>query len=351
MYDPRRGSAGKLCSSNFNGKLPGEGGKKIGVSIGVCALRLIRGWISDAGGSWLGAGRAGCPDHPVPGVPGSPGRSMPQPGPATAVTGAGRAAGWERSWGLGRHRTPGSSGRVGCSSLFPSAPRALPALLPASVSPRIPIPPAAYRCRALGAFPALAPSSRLQLFGGRHGLSKGKDELWFGVTRSDRGKTQRAPWHELSMASCLCRCQGVGWGSTVPAWPYWGARGSLHCGSPWVLPGCPAGAASAAWPGGCGGMAVLVGALYPRVGVILRVHGRRVLHIHVPPHLCVCTCAHPRVHPSVCPCVFCTCVCTCTHVGVCVHPVPVFVSVGAPRVCTHLCSRWCSVPVRAPAPV
>lgn len=161
--------------------------------------------------------------------------------------------------------------------------------------------PTAYRCQIPGAFPALAPSSRLWLFGCYRGLSKGKGDLGFGVTRSDRGINQCAPWHKLPMAPCFCCCWGVAWGSTVPAWPYWGARESLHCGSPWVLPGCPAGAASASWSGGCGGIAVLVGALYPRVGVILRVRGRWVLRIHAPAHLGGCTCVHPRVRPSARP--------------------------------------------------
>lgn len=34
-------------------------------------------------------------------------------------------------------------------------------------------------------------------------------ELFSGVTHSDWGITQCALWHELSMASCFCCCQGL----------------------------------------------------------------------------------------------------------------------------------------------
>lgn len=65
MYDPRRGSAGKLCSSNFNGRLPGEGGEQTLLCLGVRALRgagsvvpVRRGWVP----------RPGC-SNPLPGEP------------------------------------------------------------------------------------------------------------------------------------------------------------------------------------------------------------------------------------------------------------------------------------------
>lgn len=93
MYEPRRGSAAKLCSSNLNGKLPGEDGWGGG---NRCVYRCACStWISDAVGSWRDAGRAACPYPPIPG-------SL-APRDALChmdVTGAWRAAGWEQSRGL-----------------------------------------------------------------------------------------------------------------------------------------------------------------------------------------------------------------------------------------------------------
>lgn len=73
---------------------------------------------------------------------------------------------------------PASMGRVGYSSLFPSAPQALPALLPASVSPLVPT----SSLLVLGCI-LWAPTS--QLLGGHHSLKTGKGKLWFGAICSE----------------------------------------------------------------------------------------------------------------------------------------------------------------------
>ena len=282
----------------------------------------------------MGAGGAGCLDPP------SPGRAMPQPGPA-AVTGAGRAAGWERSGGLGWRRMSGSSGRVGCSSLFPSAPRALPALLPASVSPHIPMPPlhiaAGPRVLSLG----LHIPHTSSFLGATTASQRAKGELRFGVTQSDGGKTQRGPWQELSMGSCFCHCQRVGQGPAVLAWPSQGPEWSPHCGSPWVLP------VLCGWEG-AGPRWCLSARCTP--DVILCVHGRRVLHIHMLAHLhvytrvCTHMCTHLRAHQCLClflyPCVH-QHPCRGTHA-----PVPVLVCRGAP-LCAQS-SSWVHLRVHDP---
>lgn len=82
------------------------------------------------------------------------------------------AAGWELSLRLGLYRMPGSSGIVGCSSLFPSAPWALPTLL----LPQFPCCYPCPQCMAL-ADPFFTPSA----FGGPPWPVKGEGELCFGV--------------------------------------------------------------------------------------------------------------------------------------------------------------------------
>lgn len=124
MYDARRGSAGKLCSSNFNGKLPGEGGGSAQRHGGGCTVR------HPAGYQW-GTGRAGCPHH----HPGGP-RPHGMCGVPVTVTGWGGSRVW------GQHRARSSPGSTGCTLQFPPVPGSGIALLPASVSPCAHVPPA-----------------------------------------------------------------------------------------------------------------------------------------------------------------------------------------------------------------
>lgn len=113
------------------------------------ALPGRRGWVQRD----LGA--------PIP-IPGEPGPRCNQ---------RWAAAGWELSLGLGHYRTSGSCGIVGCSSLFPSAPWALPTLLLPQFPCRYPRP----HCMAL------SDSFTPPVFGGPLWPLKGEGEFCFGV--------------------------------------------------------------------------------------------------------------------------------------------------------------------------
>lgn len=94
MYEPRRGSAGNLRSSNFNGKLPGEGGENICIYRCVCSEDCMwLGWQC-----WWVRGELGALTPHPRGV--QPPRTRGAAAwPSAAVTGDRRAAGWERGAG------------------------------------------------------------------------------------------------------------------------------------------------------------------------------------------------------------------------------------------------------------
>lgn len=115
MYDPRRGSAGKLCSSNFNGKAPRRGGE----SKNWCVCRCV---CSEGAGS-------GVPVHAQ-----GPGCSHPHPRGARAAVGPELGGSWVGA-------EPGAGplkdawvlwNGCGCSSVFPSPPASLSPFLFAS---------------------------------------------------------------------------------------------------------------------------------------------------------------------------------------------------------------------------
>lgn len=130
-------------------------------------------------------------------VQGDLGAPIPIPGePEPRCNRSWGAAGWEPSVGLGHYRTSGSSGIVGCSSLFPSAPWALPTLLLPQFPHRYPCP----CCMAL-ADPFFTPPA----FGGPPWPVKGESESCFGV------KPQRLPLPPAGCGMRVCSAALVFW--------------------------------------------------------------------------------------------------------------------------------------------